>query len=159
MARNWTMDEALVQAISQNIYEALPLLPKRFIRVDSLTKELGMPFSHIQILCMLAKGEMSIGKISVNLGIAKPNITPLLDVLHDRGLVERCRSEKDRRIVNVRLLPAGAEMARSLQANLANQVKGWPADFSPSDIRRLNNALSYLIEVAHRLSNAETDEG
>ena len=50
MARNWTMDEALVQAISQNIYEALPLLPKRFIRVDSLTKELGMPFSHIQIL-------------------------------------------------------------------------------------------------------------
>lgn len=159
MARNWTMDEALVQAISQNIYEALPLLPKRFIRVDSLTKELGMPFSHIQILCMLAKGEMSIGKISVNLGIAKPNITPLLDVLHDRGLVERCRSEKDRRIVNVRLLPAGEEMARSLQANLANQVKGWPADFSPSDIRRLNNALAYLIEVAHRLSNAETDEG
>lgn len=159
MARNWTMDEALVQAISQNIYEALPLLPKRFIRVDSLTKELGMPFSHIQILCMLAKGEMSIGKISVNLGIAKPNITPLLDVLHDRGLVERCRSEKDRRIVNVRLLPAGEEMARSLQANLANQVKGWPADFSPSDIRRLNNSLAYLIEVAHRLSNAETDEG
>ena len=122
MARNWTMDEALVQAISQNIYEALPLLPKRFIRVDSLTKELGMPFSHIQILCMLAKGEMSIGKISVNLGIAKPNITPLLDVLHDRGLVERCRSEKDRRIVNVRLLPAGEEMARSLQANLACQT-------------------------------------
>ena len=118
-----------------------------------------MPFSHIQILCMLAKGEMSIGKISVNLGIAKPNITPLLDVLHDRGLVERCRSEKDRRIVNVRLLPAGEEMVRSLQANLANQVKGWPADFSPSDIRRLNNALAYLIEVAHRLSNAETDEG
>lgn len=159
MARNWTTDEALVHAISQNLYEALPLLPKRLIRVDSLTKELGMPFSHIQILCMLAKGEMSIGKISVNLGIAKPNITPLLDVLHDRGLVERCRSEKDRRIVNVRLLPAGEEMVRSLQANLANQVKGWPADFSPSDIRRLNNSLAYLIEVAHRLSTPENDEG
>lgn len=159
MARNWTMDEALVNAISQNLYEALPLFPKRLVRVDSLTKELGMPFSHIQILCMLAKEEMSIGKISVNLGIAKPNITPLLDVLHDRGLVERCRSEKDRRIVKVRLLPAGEEVVRALQANLANQVKGWPHDFSPSDIKRLNNSLAYLIEVAHRLSNTENDEG
>lgn len=158
MARNWTMDEALVNAISQNLYEALPLLPKRLVRVDSLTKEFGMPFSHIQILCMLAREEMSIGQLSVNLGIAKPNITPLLDVLHDRSLVERCRSEKDRRIVNVRILPAGEEMVRALQANLANQVKGWPHDFSPSDIKRLNNSLAYLIEVAHRLSNTENDE-
>ena len=39
--------------------------------------------------------EMTIGEISTSLGIAKPNITPLLDALYERCLLERCRSELD----------------------------------------------------------------
>ena len=61
MAKNWTADQALVSAISQNLYDALPLLPKRLVRVEAITREFGMPFSHIQILCMLTDREMSIG--------------------------------------------------------------------------------------------------
>lgn len=155
MAKIWTDDAALVDAISKNIYDALPLLPKRLVRVDALTREFNMPFSHIQILCMLSDKEMSIGEISTNLGIAKPNITPLLDTLHARGVLERCRSEKDRRIVNVRLLPEGYEMVQKLRESVARQVMEWPEGFSVSDIKRLNNALAYLIEVSRELAEAE----
>lgn len=155
MAKIWTDDAALVDAISKNIYDALPLLPKRLVRVDALTREFNMPFSHIQILCMLSDKEMSIGEISTNLGIAKPNITPLLDTLHERGVLERCRSEKDRRIVNVRLLPEGYEMVQKLRESVARQVMEWPEGFSVSDIKRLNNALAYLIEVSRELAEAE----
>ena len=135
MAKNWTADQALVSAISQNLYDALPLLPKRLVRVDAITREFGMPFSHIQILCMLTDKEMSIGEISSSLGIAKPNITPLLDALHERGVLERCRSEKDRRIVNVRLLPEGQALACRLREAIAAQTTEWPASFSTSDIK------------------------
>ena len=155
MAKIWTDDAALVDAISKNIYDALPLLPKRLVRVDALTREFNMPFSHIQILCMLSDKEMSIGEISTNLGIAKPNITPLLDTLHERGVLERCRSEKDRRIVNVRLLPEGYEMVQKLRESVARQLMEWPEGFSVSDIKRLNNALAYLIEVSRELAEAE----
>ena len=68
MARNWTEDDMLVDSITGNLFEALPLLPKRLVRVDALTRELGMPFSHIQILCMLSDREMTIGEISSSLG-------------------------------------------------------------------------------------------
>lgn len=155
MARNWMDDTALVESISQNLYEALPLLPKRLVRVDAISREFGMPFSHIQILCMLSDQEMTIGEISANLGIAKPNITPLLDSLNERGILERCRSEKDRRIVNVRLLPEGRALAARVKAQIAGQVGEWPRNFSHSDIKRLNNALAYLIEMAHALAEAE----
>lgn len=155
MAKNWTDDAALIESIAKNLYEALPLLPKRLVRVDAITKEFGMPFSHIQILCMLSDAEMTIGDISTNLGIAKPNITPLLDALHERGILERCRSDKDRRIVNVRLLPEGQELAARVRRSIAQQVKEWPDGFSMSDIKRLNNALSYLIEVGHELAETE----
>ena len=155
MAKQWKDDQALVGAISQSLYDALPLLPKRLVRVDAITREFGMPFSHIQILCMLTDKEMTIGAISSSLGIAKPNITPLLDALHERGVLERCRSEKDRRIVNVRLLPEGQALARRLREAIAAQTNEWPDSFSTSDIKRLNNALAYLIEVGRRLAEEE----
>lgn len=158
MAKHWTDDQNLVEAISGNLYQALPLLPKRLVRVDALTREFAMPFSHIQIICLLSEGEMSIGEISVSLGIAKPNITPLLDALAERGVLERCRSEKDRRIVNVRLLPEGQELAVQLRAGICTQVMAWPRSFSHSDIKRLNNALAYLIEVGAQLADAEHGE-
>ena len=60
MAKHWMDDAALVESISKNLYEALPLLPKRLVRVDAITREFGMPFSHIQILCMLSDKEMTI---------------------------------------------------------------------------------------------------
>lgn len=155
MAKHWTDDAALVDAISQNLFDALPLLSKRLVRVDAITREFGMPFSHIQILCMLCDREMTIGDIGTSLGIAKPNITPLLDALRERGVLERCRSEKDRRIVNVRLLPEGQALAKKLRASLADQVADWPEGFSLSDVKRLNNALAYLIEASRRLAEVE----
>ena len=155
MAKHWTGDTALVDSLSRNLYEALPLLPKRLVKVDAIIREFEMPFSHIQILCMLTGKEMSIGEISARLGIAKPNVTPLLDALAERGLLVRCRSEVDRRIVNVRLQPEGCEVAQRMQACLAGQVTEWPEGFSHSDIKRLNNALAYLIDVGKRLAEAE----
>ena len=155
MAKHWTDDTALTMAIAENLYNALPLLPKRLVRVDALTKEFGMPFSHIQILCMLTDQEMTIGEISSSLGIAKPNITPLLDALNERGILERCRSEKDRRIVNVRLCEEGRALTEKIKASISAQMQEWPEGFSHSDVKRLNNALAYLIEVGNRLAVAE----
>lgn len=157
MARNWTNDAALVEAITGNLFEALPLLPKRLVRVDMITHEFGMPFSHIQILCMLARRNMSIGEISSHLGIAKPNITPLLDSLRERGLLERQRSEKDRRVVNVVLLPAGREMAEKIEASIAAQVMEWPERFSASEVKRINNALACLISAGRVFAEADME--
>lgn len=152
MARNWTGDAALVEAITGNLFQALPMLPKRLVRVDLITREFEMPFSHVQILCMLSAGSMTIGEISSSLGIAKPNITPLLDNLRERGLLERVRSSTDRRIVNVHLLPAGEELVARIHQNIADQVKEWSDVFNQSDAKRLNNALACLIEAARELA-------
>ncbi|MBQ7845180.1 MAG: MarR family transcriptional regulator [Clostridia bacterium] len=118
------------------------------MHIDALVRQHQMPFSHIQILVMLGGEDMSIGQISDRLGIAKPNITPLVDALRDNGLVERIRSEKDRRIVNVHLLPEGEEKLRAIREDIAAQVKEWKGGLSRSEVKELNSALASMNRIA-----------
>ena len=107
MSKRWLDDAELVNNMAQRLVETLPLFPKRFMRVDELVRKHQMPFSHLQILIMLEECDLSIGQISARLGIAKPNITPLVDSLCQGGLTARVRDERDRRVVNVHLLEKG----------------------------------------------------
>ena len=155
MPKHWTEDVALLDSIAGNLYEALPLLPKRLVRLDAITREFDMPFSHIQILCMLAGGPMTIGHLSAGLGIAKPNITPLIENLRTRGMIERKRCETDRRIVHVQLTVTGADTAARVRQRIGDQLLTWPKTLSHSEIKRLNNALAYLVDMARYLAAAE----
>jgi len=151
MPKRWTEDTALVERVACSIVEALPLFPKRIVRIDALTREQSMPLSHIQILISLRKEELSIGELSDRLGIAKPNITPLVDSLCESGLVERVRNGADRRVVNVRLTEAGLERIAQMEESVANQIQSWPTSFSRSEMKELSNALDSLSRIAHEM--------
>ena len=154
--KNIPMTAECVERIAQGIFQAQPLMKKRLAKLSAIQSEQGIPLSHVQVLAMLEEvGSMSVSEISKRFGIAKPNITPLLDALYERGLLERCRSDKDRRIVNVRLCEEGRALTEKIKASISTQMQEWPEGFSHSDVKRLNNALAYLIEVGNRLAVAE----
>lgn len=153
MPKKWNEDATLVNSLSGNLFDLLPLFPKRVIHVDELVRVHQMPFSHIQILIMLSQGPMSIGQISERLGIAKPNITPLVDNLRDDGLVERVRSEQDRRIVNVHLLPEGEKRLEAIREDIAQQVTAWRGSLSRSEAKELNNALGSIVRIMGTINN------
>lgn len=150
MPKSWTADSTLVDSVARNLCEAVVLLPKQLLHVDELTHQFGMPFSHIQILVMLSSGDITIGDISSTLGIAKPNITPLLDALSERGLVERVRGTGDKRIVNVHLTDEGHRMLDQIHQAIAEQVAGWENSCNRSEIKQLNHALAFMVQIADR---------
>jgi ABC-type antimicrobial peptide transport system permease subunit len=76
--------------------------------MKAVQKDNVTPLSHVQVLAMLQDaGTMSVSEISRRLGIAKPNITPLVDRLFECGYVDRQHDENDRRVVNIYLTFAG----------------------------------------------------
>lgn len=147
MSAHWSRDEALVTSVAEHLFDAMSMFPKRLVHVDELIHAFGMPLSHMQILTLVEKEDLSIRQLSERTGIAKPNITPLVDALRDKGYVSRQRLRADRRVVCVHIEPDGLETLREMRKAVAGQVREWPQKLSRSDARRLVEGLKALQNV------------
>lgn len=152
MPKKRTIDPQQIDAVAQNMFHALPLLKKRLLHMDLIQSEYGIPLSHVQVLFMLQDaGTMSVSEISRRLGIAKPNITPLVDRLLEAGLVDRQRDTADRRVVNVVILPAGAEKLAAIRRSISEQVLGQVESISAAEFKELADALESINRILSSL--------
>jgi len=153
MPRKKSVNKETVESVATTTFEVLPLMRKKLLRMDVVQAEHNMPMSHVQVLTMLGDlGAMSVSEISKRLGIAKPNITPLIDRLIADGYVERRRDTRDRRVVNVVLLPAGEEKLALIRETIVRQVMRWTSSIPEKDFFELERALKVISEV---LGNAQ----
>ena len=152
MTKKRTIDPTMIDTVAQNMFHILPLIKKRLLHMDLVQREHGTPLSHVQVLAMLQDaGTMSVSEISRRLGIAKPNITPLVDRLFEAGFVDRQHDENDRRVVNIVLLPAGEEKLAAIRATIARQIQVQAEGLSVSEFRELNDALDSVVRILSSL--------
>jgi len=150
--KNIPVASECVERIAQGIFQAQPLLKKKLSSLSALQADRGIPLSHVQVLSMLEEvGSMSVSEISKRFGIAKPNITPLVDRLVNAGLVDRVRSETDRRVVNIVILEEGREQLRQIQRSLNDYVAGWQQMLTEEEFLRLDRALADIVEILGRI--------
>ena len=148
MARKHQPNDELIDSISQNLFLAIPLFRKRLLHMDVLQREYNIPLSHVQIMAMLNDhGSMNVSEISRRLGIAKPNITPLIDHLIENQYVERVRDEHDRRMVNVNICPVGITKLAEIRGKMKELVGDWASALNASELRELNNSLTTLTRL------------
>lgn len=55
-------------------------------------------------------GEVTSRAISIEADLSAPTVVGILDKLEEKGLIERYRSLRDRRVVHTRLTPAGHDL-------------------------------------------------
>jgi len=97
-----------------------PILVRGF-RLLSTIEALGQEFSFSQAMVlqtMMLQKEMKMTELADYLGLSKANATGLVDRLVQKRLVSRRRSVSDRRVVMIKLSPAGQDTARQLAARL-----------------------------------------
>ena len=152
MTKKRTIDPAMIDTVAQNMFHILPLIKKRLLHMDLVQREHGTPLSHVQVLAMLNDvGTMSVSEISRRLGIAKPNITPLVDRLYESGYVDRQHDENDRRVVNIVLMEAGKEKLAAIRATISRQIQMQVDGLSVSEFRELNESLSSVVRILSSL--------
>ena len=152
MTKKRTIDPAMIDTVAQNMFHILPLIKKRLLHMDLVQREHGTPLSHVQVLAMLNDvGTMSVSEISRRLGIAKPNITPLVDRLYESGYVDRQHDENDRRVVNIVLMEAGKDKLNAIRATISRQIQMQVDGLSVSEFRELNESLGSVVRILSSL--------
>ena len=142
------LDPKVIENIASKIFSVQPMLRKRVAKFEGMNAGQSMPLSHVQVLSVLNdEGSMTVSDISRRFNIAKPNITPLVDRLSAEGLVERQRSETDRRVVNIAIRDAGRERLLQTQQAIFAMIAGWADRISPEEFSELSDALDSMIRI------------
>jgi DNA-binding MarR family transcriptional regulator len=95
------------------------------------TKRGGLTFAQWQLVrCLHEGGEQPARRCAAELALSPASISEALDHLADLGLVERVRSEADRRVVLNRLTEAGREVVASTQGEMEARWRDAVADLT-----------------------------
>jgi DNA-binding MarR family transcriptional regulator len=140
-----TMSETL-QDLTGEEYQALGEVRyqiRRFLRFsEQAARAAGIEPQQHQLLLVIRTlppgEEAAIGVLAERMQLAHHSTVELLDRLMERGLIERRRSEEDRRRVLVSLTPAGADMLRRVVVQTSDVLR----QAGPDLIRALHDLIS-----------------
>jgi DNA-binding MarR family transcriptional regulator len=95
----------------------------------------GISLAQSRLLRVLARdGALPAGQLAARLGISAASGTQLIDGLESRGLLERTRSDNDRRSVTIELTAAGQERAVQAREQHRRLFESALADLSPDEL-------------------------
>lgn len=118
---------------------------KMMPQVEAQFADAELTFSQWVVLMSLRdKAADTCADIARNMNHDTGAVTRLIDQLEKRGLVARARSTADRRVVHLKLLPAGKAMAKALTPRIVDFWNRVLADFSTADAANLLDLLTRL---------------
>lgn len=115
--------------------------------VEEILKLAGLSETQYNVLRILrGAGETGLccREVAERMITRDPDITRLLDRLERRGLLTRSRDSKDRRVITVRINPAGQKVLKDLDGPLAEYHRKLLSHMDKGDLRKLVE----LLEVA-----------
>lgn len=109
---------------------------------------LGVSMAQLHLMFTLQRtGEMTMSHLAELLNVSFSNATGLIDRIEERGFIERSRVPSDRRVVLVRLTPAGETMLGEVDALSADLLRSVLERLPASQLRGIAHAISALREA------------
>ncbi len=114
----------------------------------------GYELSHSQynvlrILRGAGNDGLPCGEIANRMITRDPDITRLLDRLERRGLAQRSRESKDRRVVTARITQTGLDLLASMDEPMVETMKGLLAHLGSKELKTLIELLERARETVN----------
>jgi DNA-binding MarR family transcriptional regulator len=102
-------------------------------------------------------GELSVRELGLAADLAPATVTQMLDSLEAAGLVERVRSQRDRRVVLSSLTERGAELVAARRARFEPLWRRALAEFGEDELLVAAAVLDRLREMFYDVADAGAD--
>lgn len=132
----------LSESIGYQLFGLMTLIRRE---IEARMAELGLTDAQWKPVWMLRTGRATTAiEIAREMDIDAGAVTRMVDRLESKALVERVRSDEDRRVVHLRLTPAGEEAAQRIPHILAAVNNDFLRGFSEPEWKQLRKLLSNL---------------
>lgn len=111
--------------------------------------------TQLLVLRELRDDAMTTGRLGEAVGVSRASITHIIDRLEKRGLVSRHRGEQDRRLVEVRIEPAGERLLGETKVLGGTNIHRAVEAMTAAERERLTLGLRRLVELARALADPE----
>jgi len=102
------------------------------------------PPQFIALQWLFEEGDMTIGELSTKMYLAFSTTTDLIDRMEKNNLVKRIKSEKDRRVVRIHLLPEGVRIIEEVIEKRRKYLNEVLQDFNDEEIILVQENLKKL---------------
>lgn len=117
---------------------------------DLMALDRDLPKSELLALLLLERrGQASMSELAADLGSPLSTATGIGERLERRGLVERQRHSQDRRVVLVRLTPAGQRIAAKITAHMNSLFQRVQGALNPEEMAQLMALITKAVRALH----------
>ena len=99
-------------------------------------------------------GELSVRELALTADLAPATVTQMLDSLEAAALVERVRSQRDRRVVLISLTERGAQLVATRRARFEPLWREALAEFDEDELLTAASVLDRLREMFYDVADA-----
>jgi DNA-binding MarR family transcriptional regulator len=111
--------------------------------------------TQLLVLRELREEPRTAGRLGAKVGVSRTSITHIVDRLERRGLVSRHRTSPDRRLVEVRIEPAGERLLGEIKVLGGTNIHRAVESMSADEREQLTIGLTRLVELARALAERE----
>jgi len=118
------------------------------LRSREVSRATGLTIPQIVVLQgVYDLGEVTVKALSDHADLSSATVVTILDKLEEKALIERYRSERDRRVVHARLTPAGTRAVKTLPDLLHDEFQRKYSACKPKKRAELVSAIAQIAEM------------
>jgi DNA-binding MarR family transcriptional regulator len=146
------MNNTIVDAIVDEIFQIFPLIMKKFKRSDPDGVTKGISQQDLSIMGMLFHwGTLPISEIGKRLLISKPQMTYIIDRLISLQIVERLPDKTDRRITKIKLTHKGKNRFEENRNLLRKTISKRLSSLNQEELKKFSVSLAAIKEISKKL--------
>ncbi len=150
------MDAEQAELIGDKVISLFPLVRRKLLPHRAEHSHVPVHNLWYAVLGMLQhSGILPVSEIGRRLGISKPHMTSLIELMVNEGLVKRQPDKKDRRIINIIITKKGCSFLHNSRKMLKENIRKNLSLLSSSDCELLAVSLENVRKVLLKLDEKQ----
>ena len=125
---------------------------------SSSLKVSSLPFFTLVALDSWAEKDYTMSELAEKLRITKQQLSKMINMLEEKGLVERIHDQENRRRVYIRICDAGREMMDCLKQEMLESTLFGLRSYSPEELFEMDSCICRLIKLMEKFNTDPVHE-